>query len=139
MKKFFVLLLTFILTAYVNGADESASPEVPIEHPYQDWMNDHHIHPETDSFYLKFLNMLFILALVITFMILGSWMVKRLMRTRLSQMNQSCDIKIIESRSLSTKATVHLLEVRGKVVLIAESASGISYLATVHAEEKIKP
>ena len=56
---------------------------------------------ESDTFQAKFLNMLFILALLIGFMILASWALKRLMKTKINQLNTTNNIKVLETRYLS--------------------------------------
>ncbi len=44
---------------------------------------------EQDTFQGKFLNMLFILGLLIGFMILASWLLKKMMKSRITQINQA--------------------------------------------------
>lgn len=99
---------------------------------------EHELGHETDSFPAKFLNMLFILGLLIGFMILASWALKRMMKTRLTQLNTTSAIKVVETRSLSPRSTLYLLEIQGKTLLIAESPTTISLLPFSPSEEHLE-
>lgn len=94
---------------------------------------------ESDSFQTKFFNMLFLLALLIGFMMLASWALKKLMKTRMSQLNESSLIKLQESRSISPKSQIHLIEVAGHHLVIAESHNGVTYLTTLPEENSKEP
>jgi flagellar protein FliO/FliZ len=106
--------------------------DIEPENIPQRWEN--HAMRESDTFQTKFLNMLFILALLIGFMILASWALKRLMRSKMTQLNTNSDMKIIETRYLSPRATLYLVEVQNQAFLIAESPTAITYLATLSLE-----
>jgi flagellar biogenesis protein FliO len=58
------------------------------------------------------------------------------MSARIQQMNVTSDIKILDSRAVSTKLNVHLIEVHKKEVLFAESATGIEKLAEFSTEAR---
>lgn len=101
------------------------------DHPYlPDAIIDRMEH-ESDTFQAKFFNMLFILALLIGFMILASWALKRLMKTKLSQRNIGSAIKVLETRYLSPRATLYLVEIHNCTVLIAESPTTVTCLSTL--------
>lgn len=85
---------------------------------------------EQDNFQAKFLNMLFILTLLIGFMILASWVLKRMMKSRITQINQSSAIKVLETRQLSPKSALYLVEVEGRIILIAESGTSVNHIAS---------
>jgi flagellar biogenesis protein FliO len=72
--------------------------------------------------------MLVILGLLIGFMFLASWSLKRMMRSKVEQLNVGNAIKIIDSRNLSTRVTIHLLEIESKKYVIAESPTGVTSL-----------
>lgn len=91
----------------------------------------HHLERESDTFQVKFFNMLFILILLIGFMMLASWALKRMMKTKMTQLNTANSIKILETRYLSPRATLYLLEVQDQVFLIAESPTSVTYLAKI--------
>ncbi len=85
--------------------------------------------PQETSFEAKFFHMLFILALLIAFMFVASWALKRMMRSKTTQLNTASQIKLIESRCLSPRATLHLVEVDEKRVLISESPTAVGLIA----------
>lgn len=85
---------------------------------------------EPDQFQAKFLHMIFILALLIGFMILASWALKRMMKARITQVNQTSLIKVLETRQLSPKSSLFLIEIEGKMVLIGESPTTLSHIAS---------
>ena len=86
---------------------------------------------EADTFQAKFLNMLFLLALLIGFMILASWSLKRLMKTKITNLNTASTIKVLETRYLSPRATLYLVEVQNHTLLMAESPTTVTLLATI--------
>lgn len=89
---------------------------------------------EADSFQTKFFNMLFILGLLIGFMILASWALKRMMKSKMTQLNTASSIKVLETRYLSPRATLYLVEIQDQSFLIAESPTNVTYLATLPAQ-----
>jgi flagellar biogenesis protein FliO len=93
-----------------------------------------HTERESDTFQAKFFNMLFILALLIGFMILASWTLKRMMKTKIHQINIASTIKILETRYLSPRATLYLVEVQDQTLLIAESPTHVTYLTHLPQE-----
>ena len=90
---------------------------------------------EEEPFLTKFINMLATLGLMLVLVLFAAWFIKRLNQTRLNQENETNVIKIIEKRVLSPKSMVHLLEVKGKEILVAESANGITKLAEFSLDE----
>lgn len=90
--------------------------------------------PSVDSFGSKVAHMLVILSLLIGFMILAAWMLKRMMNSRLTQINQTSVIKVIETRALSPRSSLYLLDINGQQILIAESHGGVNYLTAIDSE-----
>ena len=135
-----IILATFIipfLTLFSTGfaQEESISQNKsekvePVDPDFPDLFPDQ-VMNETDTFQSKLLNMLMILALLIGLMILASWALKRLMKTKVGQMNTSGQIKVIETRYLSPRATLYLIEVEGHLVLLAESPTTVEKLTTI--------
>jgi flagellar biogenesis protein FliO len=139
MKKFLLILLVFCgsCSLYAKEKQEDTIKEGILE----DWVsqqehpnivldeNEHKEH-ETDSFEAKFMHMLVVLGLLIGFMILASWALKKMMKTRIQQMNISSDIRLVETRHLSPRCTLYLVEIQGSSLLIAESPSTVSHIAT---------
>lgn len=129
----FVVLSPFSINAqsthpqHEQPANNQAHDNIPVIQDEPDIMKKAE---EPDNFQAKFMKMLFILALLIGFMILASMMLKRMTRQRVLNMNTQSNIKVIETRYLSPRSTLFLLEIEGKELLIAESHAGVSHIAT---------
>jgi flagellar biogenesis protein FliO len=82
-----------------------------------------------------FVNMLLSLLVVILVLMGTLWVLKKLMRSRLTYLNDTSAIRVLEKRVLNQKAALYLVEVMGKGVLICESSAGIQTLTTVEGEE----
>lgn len=144
MKKY--LWAIAICLSYFNLGAQDVLPSKPntIEHQSKLKENDPYdtlidrVEEAPDQFQTKFMNMLFMVALLIGFMIFASWFIKRMMKTRLEQMNAASNIQILETRYLNPKSTIYLLDVMGQGLLIAESHAGITHLATIPLEEQEK-
>lgn len=128
----FLLLVGFLASpSLIFSQQESEPPKSSVDEihfPYFGETVEHELERETDSFPAKFMRMLFILVLLIGFMILASWALKRMMKTRLTQLNTTSSIKIVETRALSPRATLYLLEIQGQTLLVAESPTTVSVL-----------
>lgn len=81
-----------------------------------------------DRFYVEFFNMLATLGLVIAIILIAAWLLRRLLNTRLEQINTTSIIKIVERRALSPKSAVYLLEIYDKIMVVAETQNGITQL-----------
>lgn len=84
-----------------------------------------------DHFYAEFFKMLFMLGLIIVMLLLASWFLKRLLNSRVQQVNSTSPIKIIERRALTAKTTVYVMDILGKKIAIAESQNGVTFLGDV--------
>ncbi len=84
---------------------------------------------EREKFFIQFMNMLSTLALIIIFMLLAAWSLKRFLNQRSLNVNTDCEIRILEKRSLSPKSQLYLIETCDKKILIAESPSGVSLIS----------
>ena len=80
--------------------------------------------------------MLFILGLLIGFMILASWALKRMMKSKMTHLNTASSIKVLETRYLSPRATLYLVEVQDQSFLIAESPTTVTYITTFPIQEE---
>jgi flagellar biosynthetic protein FliO len=80
-------------------------------------------------FYSDFINMLTTLGMLVALLLLATWFLKKMTRTRQLQLNTSSLIKILEQRQLSPRSTLHLIEVGGKTLLIGESPTAIAQLS----------
>ncbi len=88
-----------------------------------------------DRFFSEFMNMLLTLGFIVVLILIVSWLLRKLLNTRIQQANTNSDIKILERRSLSPKATIYLLEIRGKGLAIAETHSGVFNLGEISLTE----
>ncbi|NGX41915.1 MAG: hypothetical protein K940chlam7_00189 [Chlamydiae bacterium] len=91
-------------------------------------------------FYQEFINMLFYLVGIIAFIVFFMWILKRMLTTRMQQVNETSSIKILERRSLTPKTTVYILTFFGKTVAITESTNGVTLLSeeTINKEPQQK-
>jgi flagellar protein FliO/FliZ len=122
-----------------DTTEPQSTPSTVEQHPALPPEFDHLLHEgdkESDTFQAKFIRMLVLLGLLIGFMLLASSMLKRMMRKRLNNQNVGSSIKILETRYLSPKSTVYLLDIRGKGYIIAEAHSNVTLLTTVPLEEE---
>jgi len=153
LSNFFLLLLTFFIpfalfsesevphSSSENLKEESLPDDYYSLDPYFDhYQNenrvDNHL-KEGDNFQAKFLNMLFILSLLIGFMILASWLLKRMMKARITQINQASYIKVLETRQLSPKSTLYFIEIEEERVLVGESQAGLHLIAAFRSNIEI--
>ena len=84
---------------------------------------------EIDPFQERFQRMMITLFGLVAFMILGAIAVKQLMRARIGQVNQESAIQLLETRAISHKVSLHLVEIDGQRILVGETASHLSLLA----------
>lgn len=123
--------LSFSSLAYQANEHQDGMTPSHEEHPsISDEMMQNLEHP-SDNFQAKFFSMLLILALLIAFMVLASWALKRLMKTKISQRNTGSEIKILETRYLSPRATLYLVEIHNHTILMAESPTSVSFLTEI--------
>lgn len=122
-----ILLSSFYLIQPLYSEDQAnpatpppSSPSEPPPFPFP----EHADLPEP-NFLAQFLYMLFMLGLLIGFLLFISWFLKRMMHTRIQQANTGSLIKVVESRTLSSKATVHVLEIEGKNFVLAEGPTSL--------------
>jgi len=126
---FLFLMLFSLVSLIAHSAEETPIPPNPTEIHPQITPNDPPVAPnitDQDLFFKEFLNMLTTLGLIIAALLFLSWFVKRMMNTRVQQLNTSSLIKIIERRSISPKAQLYLVEIHGKTLVLGESHLGLT-------------
>lgn len=69
------------------------------------------------------------LLLILGILFLFSWITRKFFHKRLSLFNRQNIIQVVAQRSLSAKATLFVIEVEGKRILLGESSSGLITLA----------
>lgn len=134
MKKIFLLFLLLFAPLSSAFSDEALPtkqetampPNVPPE-----WIQQAENENSLGPFFSQMLHMLLALGGIIALMLIAAWVMKRLLHSRMKQMNISSLIKIVERRALNPKSAVYLLDICGKGVVIAESPMGIKRIAEV--------
>ncbi len=122
-----IYLFPFFLS--VTGLAEDAHSlltEPPAEPPAE---------PSTERFFYEFLRMMGMLGILLALLLLVSWFLKRMLNTRMEQINSSSPIKILDRRTLSPKTVLFVLDVHGKKCIIAESHNGVTYLGDITQDE----
>ncbi|MFA6118759.1 MAG: flagellar biosynthetic protein FliO [Parachlamydiales bacterium] len=122
MKKIFLIFFfLFSFTLFdikIYGNENAAKNENSI---FQD--NNENLLQSTNQMDYKpaFLRMIFILIALLAMIFLVFWLFRKLSGLRTSQANLTKNIKIIETRVISPKSMLYLIEINGKKVLISES------------------
>lgn len=143
MSKIFSLFF-FALSLLVNSSFAQAPDTLPIEHSpalpsgmQEPDQIEFPASPEFDRFYGEFFKMLLMLGLIVLFLVLISWFVKRMLNSKMTQINSKSLIQVVERRLISQKTTIFILNVMGKHVVIAESHQGVTSLGGF--DQKISP
>lgn len=84
---------------------------------------------ETSRFFFEFMKMLGVLGMMIVVLLGISWYVKRMANQKVSKVNEESIIKIIDSRSLSTRSIIYLIEIEGKSIVVGETPNGLVRLS----------
>lgn len=148
MKKYLFLVFFLLVAAVYLQADDNAQNPLlpPKEEPqaidrgqipkydpqYPLFPLDEHTGNQdgsADYFFTTFVNMLATLGIIIALILIVAWFLKKMLNTRIQQINTSSLIKIIERRTLTPKTSIYLLEFNGQDILIAESQNGVTQLA----------
>ncbi len=90
------------------------------------------------NFISEFVNMLVTLVFVLILIFVSVWLLKKIMRSRTQTLNRSNGIKILERRPLNQKASLYLLDILGKGVVIAESQAGIQVITQFEENVRIE-
>ncbi len=113
-------LLLLLLVCFLQAADVAPTPPTSA----QDLES---LKPEEpDHFVNQLTNMLTTLGVILGLILLVTWFLRKMLHTRIQQMNTSSNIKVLESRNISTKSSIHVLDVYGKGIVVAESLNGIT-------------
>ncbi len=92
------------------------------------------IHEES-SYWKEFTQMMMVLGAILIFLVTAGWFLKRMMRARLTQINFSSTIKILDKRALHPKACIYYVEVDGKRFVIGEGQNHLSILGEIPKNE----
>jgi flagellar biogenesis protein FliO len=131
----FLLCLIFLIPSFAilkaeidPNLHKSSPPAVITETPPSPIDEGH--------FYSDFANMMVTLGMLVGVLLLASWFLKRMTRTRQFQLNSSSTIKILEQRQLSARCTIHLVEVGNKTFILGESPASLVQLAEFPSDQE---
>ena len=133
----FVILLLIINTmpitaqegsppAVEEGVTPSQSSDVPPWGVEED---------QGSRFMQQLMHMLLSLGFIVLLIVVVAWGLKRILSQRLTQANSSSAIQVLERRTLSAKAAVYLLEVKGHTIVVGESPAGLTGPGTIRGED----
>ena len=124
MKKCFFYLCFCAFAFCSNTVYEELANGAPAPAPIED------VSPPTANYSHALTKMLLtFLALLILFGV-SYYLMKRVGRNRMTNMNNLKSIKVRERRPISPKTTLYLIELSGKEILIAESQHEVRALST---------
>lgn len=132
MFKFLAFFLFLLSSMSAIGAEENLNePVLPQE--LQDALRHQQQQKaeppeEIDQFYGEFIKMMVMLSIIIAFLLILLWFVKRMLSSRMEQLNESSMIKILERRNLTAKTAIYIIETRGRNFILAESQNGVTLL-----------
>lgn len=154
MKKYFlktVILLLGLCASY--GYAENPSPESSMQslntessavqnstlnqpsHPPKNYFDIRVDDKENDRFLGEFINMLTTLGIIIVIILIATWFLKKMVNTRIQQLNTTSYIKIVEKRTLTPRTSLYLLDIHGKGFILAESNNGVTSLGSFDVNE----
>lgn len=137
MQIYFLLSLFLFFTSPELRGNENSFKEHSSESLLHDTEESFSFGEDRQDFQAKFFKMLTVLSGILLFMIIGAFSLKRLMHSRLTQTNRDSTIQILESRPLSNKTMLYLLEVEGERVVIAETSTSVSLLYSNHLKNEL--
>lgn len=91
--------------------------------------------PTMHNFGLEFVKMLVILGIIIALLLFLSNYMKRFMQSKILQMNESSNIKVLDSRNISQRTIVHLVDIEGVQFALAESHTGTILLGKINGDQ----
>ncbi len=80
---------------------------------------------EETSFLTALANLLLVLVGLIALLLGAAYLVKKLRHQQFQGLNKTSEVMILERRSLSPKAALYLVEIKGERFLIGESPQGL--------------
>lgn len=90
---------------------------------------------ENDRFLSEFINMMTTLGIIVVIILIATWFLKKMVNSRIQQLNTSSYIKIVERRTLTPKTSLYLLDIHGKGFIVAESTNGVTSLGSFDVNE----
>lgn len=120
-------MLKFCLTLCLFFSPIAASPsaqEIKVEHQEEVNINS------------QFTKTLFLIIGVLILLFLTAWFLRKIAKSRSENLNHIKNIKVIESRPLSPKTMLYLLEVGGRQIVVTESQINVKEITTFDWIEK---
>jgi len=87
--------------------------------------------PEAVDLVGPLLQTLLFLGLFVAFLLTATYVIRRIGQVKWNKESTTSDIQIIERRVLSPKSALYLIEVKGKQILVGETAENLSHLAEI--------
>lgn len=130
----FFLICTFMFGAAYAATENTAEPPLSPEFQHALSQNPEPLNnPSTGELYLEFFKMIFMLGVIIAFLLLIMWFIKRMLSSRIEQLNTTSVIKILERRPITPKTALYIVEAFDKRLMIAESHNGVTLLSDLTA------
>lgn len=135
--KFLSLFLSLMIGLIVNlNADPLPSEEAKTSaHPPKNYFEIKVDDKEGDRFLSEFINMMTTLGIIVAIILIATWFLKKMMNTRMEQLNTTSEIKIIEKRLLTPKTSLYLIDIHGTGFILAESLNGVTSLGSFNVNE----
>jgi flagellar protein FliO/FliZ len=131
----YILSLLICLFSTFTYAEDAPKPDLPnVEHPPAINQETHPLDEfevmknEPDNFMSQLLSMAATIGVLVGLIMIMTWVLKRLLNSRIEQINSKSSIKVLETRNVSPKTAIHVVEVFGKHYVIAESVNGVTAL-----------
>lgn len=86
---------------------------------------------EDTSYWKEFSQMMLVLGGILIFLITAGWLLKKMLNARISSINFSSCIKILDKRALHPKACIYYIEVDGKRFVVGEGQNHLSMLTEI--------
>lgn len=90
---------------------------------------------ESDRFLSEFMNMLTTLGIIVVIILIATWFLKKMVNSRIQQLNTTSAIKVVERRTLTPKTSLYLLDINGVGFILAESTNGVTSLGSFNVNE----
>ena len=138
-------LIFCLLTSMAQGQEtRNPSTKPPVEHVPAPVVKDEPHFPEEfetmksepDNFLSQLWSMAVTVGVLVGLIMLMTWVLKRMVNNRTEQVNSKSDIKILETRNISPKSAIHVIEVYGKNYVLAESINGVTALGETRSPLK---
>lgn len=125
MYRYIAYILLISITSLLGADGAVSTPTESIAAEHSEWSTGAE---EADRFTSSLLNMLMTLLIFLGVIIFLSWVLKRMVNTRLPN-NPHSDFKLLERFSLSPKTLLFVVEYKNKIFLLSESHATVVQIA----------